>query len=181
MKQIPGFDDEFRPKGQRWFGRVRSIGWMMSFVAVCGVVLAVSVGIQKSRKNRLFGFHRAKRVFPVPRPSALMAGLGQSRKSRPSVFHWDQRAVPVPRLTSPLVPASDRFVVVAAAEIDPTMVVAAPEGIDEAMVFNPERRGGTPVDAMRPQFRVIPVPGDQPGQVPGNALPPPSAIPATPR
>ena len=50
MKRKPGFDDEFRPKGQRWIGRLRSIGWMIIVVAVCGVVIAV-IGGDTIRKN----------------------------------------------------------------------------------------------------------------------------------
>ena len=61
--------------------------------------------------------------------------------------------------------------VVAAAEIDAKMVVAAPEGIDEAMVFDPERRARKAADAAgttRPEIPRHPGPRWQPGQVPGN-------------
>ena len=56
MTRKPGFDDEFRPKGQRWGRRIRSLGWTMSLVVVCGVVLAVTTRIQENPR-------RASRVW----------------------------------------------------------------------------------------------------------------------
>jgi hypothetical protein len=81
---------------------------------------------------------------------------------------------------APVAQERDRFVVMTAAEIDAAMVVVAPAGIDEAMVFNPDRHArqawGAPVGVTP----LIPVPGGQPGQLPYNLVPPGSLNPATP-
>ena len=114
MESKPGFDDEFQPKGQRRLWLVRSIGWMMSVMVVGGIALSVTAGTEKYEKG--------------PRRALLRA----------------RQAVPVPRVGVPLAQARDPFVVVAAAEIDAEMVVVAPAGIDDAMVFNPDRHGQQP-------------------------------------
>ena len=71
---------------------------------------------------------------------------------------------------------------VAPEEIDAKMVIAAPVGIDEAMVFNPETRGRQPAaGAAGPDRFVIPLPDNQPVRMPGNLVPPRSTAPAQPR
>ncbi len=97
------------------------------------------------------------------------------------LLQGSQRTVPIPQVRSACRRRSrDPFVVVAAAEIDAEMVVAAPAGIDEAMVFNPDRRDRQAAGAPVLLTPLIPVPGGRPGQVPGNAIPPRSPMPATP-
>jgi len=72
----------------------------------------------------------------------------------------------------------DPFVIVADASIDPKMAVRAPEGIDEAMVFNSDgRRGQSGPTA--PRARTLPVaperqnPNSAPGPWFGPGGPPP--------
>jgi hypothetical protein len=144
MKRKPGFDDEFHPKGQRWSWPVRSIGRLMIVVAVCGAALSVMVGMGKHKRNARYFPTRVQRRLQAPQVETLGAQ---------------------PR---------DPFVVVAAAEIDAQMVVPAPAGIDEAMVFNPYTRArSSGVDAPAPGSPMIPLPGNPPpGQAPYNVYPP---------
>jgi hypothetical protein len=152
MESKPGFDDEFQPKPQGSSRLVRSIGWMMSVAVVGGVALSVTAGTGKYKKS--------------PRRALLGA----------------RQAVPVPKVGAPLAQAQarDPFVVVAAPEIDAKMVVVAPAGIDEAMVFNPDRDDPEPGSAPAQVTPLVPVPGGQPGQVPYFVVPPGSPKPATP-
>jgi hypothetical protein len=58
-----------------------------------------------------------------------------------------------------LIPADlprDPFVITADASIDPKMVVSAPLGIDEAMVFNPDDHGGLRPLFPGPEFMPVP-------------------------
>jgi hypothetical protein len=50
----------------------------------------------------------------------------------------------------------DPFVITADAWIDPKMVVSAPVGIDEAMVFNPDYHGGFRPLVPGPEFMPVP-------------------------
>jgi hypothetical protein len=152
MKLKPGFDDEFQPKRHRWSLPVRSIGLVMVEVAVCVAVLSVMAGLGKHKRNVRHFSARAPRPVQIPQVNALVAQ---------------------PR---------DSFVVIAAAEIDAKMVVAAPAGIDEAMVFNPYRREKqSEVADPALESPLTPVPGDQPGQVPFYVYPPMLPAPAQPR
>ena len=48
MESKPGFDDEFSSrKDGVWLWLVRSMGWMMSVVAVGGIALSVTAGTEK--------------------------------------------------------------------------------------------------------------------------------------
>jgi hypothetical protein len=107
MKLKPGFDNELQPKAQRRSWPVRSIGRLMVVVAVCGSAWSVMAGTGKHKPNVRFFPARVQRPVQAPQIRALGAQ---------------------PR---------DPFVVVAGAEIDAKMVVPAPAGLDEAMVFNP--------------------------------------------
>jgi hypothetical protein len=143
MKLKPGFDHEFQPKRQRWTGPVRSIGRLMIVVAVCSTALSVMAGTGKHKKNVRYFPARVRRPVQAPQTNALVAQ---------------------PR---------DPFVVVPATEIDAKMVVAAPAGIDDAMVFNPytgERQSaqGAPA-AGSPLMPLYP---GEPVQVPENVWPP---------
>jgi hypothetical protein len=148
----PGFDDEFQPKASNRSWLVRLIGWMMIMLATCGVAISVAAGTGKAKR-------RSKVGLPVLR-----------------------RPIQSPQVKSGLVQPRDPFVVVAGAEIDAKMVVAAPVGIDEAMVFNPETRGWQPAaGAAAPDRFLIPLPGNQPDRMPGSLVPPGSTAPAQPR
>lgn len=151
MKLKSGFDDEFQPKGQQWPWPVRSIGRLMIVVAACGAVLSVMAGTGKHKRNARYFPARVQRPVQGPQVKALVAQ---------------------PR---------DPFVVVAAAEIDAKMVLPAPAGIDEAMVFNPytgERPSGLSAPGLGSPM--TPSPGSQPGQVPYNAYPFQLPAPAQP-
>ena len=87
-----------------------------------------------------------------------------------------QRPVQAPQINALAAQPRDPFVVVAAAEIDAEMVVPAPAGIDEAMVFNPytgERQSAQAAPA--PGSPLMPFPGTQPGQVPDSIILPATA------
>ena len=137
MKRKPGFDDEFQPKGQRVAWPLRSIGLLMIVVTVCGAALSVMAGTGKHKRNLRYYPARVQRRVQAPQTNGLVAQ---------------------PR---------DPFVVVPATEIDAKMVVAAPVGIDEAMVFNPytgQRQSAQGAPA--PGSPLMPLPGTQPGWVP---------------
>ncbi len=151
MKLKPGFDDELQLKGQRWAWPVRSIGRLMIVVAVCGAALSVMAGMGQHIRNVRYFPARAQRPIQAPQTNVLVAQ---------------------PR---------DPFVVVAAAEIDAKMVVAAPAGIDEAMVFNPytgERQSAQAAPALGSPL--MPFPGTQPGQVPEHYYFAPHGLPQWP-
>ena len=157
MKLKPGFDDDFGPKAQPWVWPVRSIGRLLIVVAVCGAALSVMAGTGKQKRNVRHFPARLQRPVPAPQTKALVAR------------------------------ARDPFVVVAASEIDAKMVVAAPAGIDEAMVFNPHtgQRQSAQV-APGPGSSLMPLPGTQPGDVPeyyyfAPRLAPQLPAPAQPR
>ena len=95
--------------------RFASVGRLMIAFGRLVVVLVVRTGIGKQ-----------------PRGSAISI-------PGPQVFPGKARLPVVPGRQVGAAPR-DRFVVIARAEIDPEMVVPAPVGIDEAMVFNPHRR-----------------------------------------
>jgi hypothetical protein len=143
MKFKPGFDHEFQPKRQRWAGPVRSIGRLMIVVAVCSTALSVMAGTAKHKRNVRYFPARVQRRVQAPQINALVAQ---------------------PR---------DPFVVVPAAEIDAKMVVAAPAGIDDAMVFHPYTREQQSVQgAPAPGSLLMPFYEGDPGQVPENVYPP---------
>jgi hypothetical protein len=143
MKRKPGFDDEFQPKGQPWAVPVRSIGRLMIAVAVCSAALSVMAGPAKHKKN--------VRSFPAR----------------------VQRRVQAPQINALVAQPRDPFVVVPSAEIDAKMVVAAPAGIDDAMVFNPYAREQQSVQgAPAPGNLLMPLYEGNPGQVPENVYPP---------
>jgi hypothetical protein len=143
MKLKPGFDDEFQPKPQRWAWPVRSIGRMMIVVAVCGACLSVMVGMGKHKRNVRYFRARVQRPILAPQAQALA------------------------------VQPRDPFVVVASAEIDAMMVVPAPAGIDEAMVFNPyTRERQAALAAPAPGSPLMPDPETQPGQLPDDYFAP---------
>ena len=139
----PDFDDEFQPKRQRWAVPVRSIGRLMIVVAACCAASLVMAGTAKHKKNVRYFPARAQRRDQAPQTNAFVAQ---------------------PR---------DPFVVVPAAEIDAKMVVAAPAGIDDAMVFNPYAREQQSVQgAPAPGSLLMPFYEGNPGQVPENVYPP---------
>jgi hypothetical protein len=143
MKLRPGFDDEFQPKRQRWTVPVRSIGRLMIVVAVCSTALSFMAGTAKHKKNIRYFPAKVQRRHQAPQTNALVAQ---------------------PR---------DPFVVVPAAEIDAKMVVAAPAGIDDAMVFNPYTREQQSVQsAPAPGSLLMPFYEGNPSQVPENVYPP---------
>jgi hypothetical protein len=148
--------DEFQPKGRRSAWSLRSIGRLMIVVAGCSAALSVMAGSGKHKRNLRYYPARVQRRVQAPQTNGLMAQ---------------------PR---------DPFVVVPAAEIDAKMVVAAPAGIDDAMVFNPysrEQQSAQGVPA--PGSLLMPCYGGEPGGVPGNEHPPQSLpqlpAPAQPR
>jgi hypothetical protein len=157
MKLKPDFDDEFQPKGQPWSWPVRSIARLLVVVAVCGSAWSVTAGTRKHKPNVRYFPARVQRPAQAPQ----VKGVGAE-----------------PR---------DPFVVVAAAEIDAKMVVPAPAGLDEAMVFNPYTGArSAEVGAPAPGSLVTPWPDTQPpGQVPYNVYPPQglpqSPVPIQPR
>jgi hypothetical protein len=152
MTLKPGFDDEFQPKGRERSWLVRLIGYIMIVLATCGVAISIAAGPDKPKRR--------------------------SRVALPAV----RRPIQNPQVKPGPVQPQDPFVVVAAEEIDAKMVVAAPVGIDEAMVFDPETRGRQPAaGAAVPDRFLIPLPGNQPGRMPGNVVPPLSTAPAQPR
>jgi hypothetical protein len=61
------------------------------------------------------------------------------------------------------------FVIMASRSLDPKMVVPAPPDIDEAMVFNPESRGRSPL--MAPPTKLTPKPYGVPPRF-GTPTPP---------
>jgi hypothetical protein len=143
MKRKPGFDDEFQPKGQRLAWPLRSIGLLMIVVTVCGAALSVRAGTGKHKRNLRYFPARVQRRDQAPQTNAFVAQ---------------------PR---------DPFVVVPAAEIDAKMVVAAPAGIDDAMVFNPYTREQQSVQgAPAPGSLLMPFYEGNPGRVPENVYPP---------
>jgi hypothetical protein len=151
MTLKPGFDDEFQPKGRERSWLVRLIGWMMIVLATCGVAISVVAGPGKPKR-------RSQVALPAVR-----------------------RRVQNPQVKSGSVQPQDPFVVVAA-EIDAKMVVAAPVGIDEAMVFDPESHNRQQAQgADGPEWFLSPLPGNQPGRMPGNLVSPQSTAPAQPR
>jgi hypothetical protein len=152
MKLKPGFDDELQPKGQPSAWSIRSIAWLMIVVADCGLAIAVIAGAGKH--------NNANRYFPA-------------RVQRPAQF---------PQAKALVVQPSDPFMVIPPAELDAKMVVAAPRGIDEAMVFNPytgERQAGSYTPA--PGGALAPSPVDPRGQVPENGYRPEWYPPTQPR
>ena len=152
MKRKPGFDDEFQPKGQRVAWPLRSIGLLMIVVTVCGAALSVMAGTGKHKRNLRYYPARVQRRVQGPQINALVAQ---------------------PR---------DPFVVVPSAEIDAKMVVAAPAGIDDAMVFNPYTREQQSVQgAPAPGGPLMPFYRGDPGQVPENVYPPQLPAPTPPR
>jgi hypothetical protein len=143
MKLKPGFDDEFQPKRQRSAWPVFSIGRMMIVVAVCGVGLSVLAGMGKHKRNVRYFPARVQRPIPAPQAKALA------------------------------VQPRDQFEVVAAADIDVEMVVPAPVGIDEAMLFNPYTRERQSAQAApAPGSPLMPFPETQPGQLPDGYFAP---------
>ena len=152
MTLKPGFDDEFQPKAPKRFWLVRLIGWMMIISATCGVAISVAAGPNKVKR-------RSQVALPAVR-----------------------RPIRIPQVKSGPVQPRDPFVVVAGAEIDAKMVVAAPVGIDDAMVISPETRGWQPAAGAAALDRfLIPPPGNQPDRMPGSLAPPGSTAPAQPR
>ena len=153
MKLKPGFDDEFQPKGQRCSRPVR---------------VDRLVDDRGGRLRRRLVGH---------------GGNGEAQEESHALhFRGVQRPVQVPQVKAPAAQPRDPFVVVAAAEIDAKMVVPAPAGIDEAMVFNPYSRERQPAHGA-PASRALlaPVPDDQPGQAPYDFDPPESPWPARPQ
>jgi hypothetical protein len=140
MTLKPGFDDEFQPKGRERSWLVRLIGYMMIVLATCGVAISIAAGPDKPKR-------RSQVALPAVR-----------------------RPIQNPQVKPGPVQPQDPFVVVAAVEIDAKMVVAAPVGIDEAMVFDPETRGRKPAAGEA-----------VPDRMPGNVVPPRSTAPAQPR
>jgi hypothetical protein len=152
MKLKPDFDDEFQPKGQMRSWPVHPIGWLLVVAAACAIVCSVTAGMEKRRKSSRYFYPRVKRPVQVPQ---VNAGLPQPR---------------------------DPFVVMATAEIDAKMVVAAPAGIDEAMVFNPDsQQRQQALDAADPEGALVPIPGGEPGPVPGYFYPRLEPAPVRPR
>jgi hypothetical protein len=106
-----------------------------------------------------------KRAEKVRRYPASVPGVVADGQARPIV------AVP-----------PDRFVIEAPAELDRPMVVAAPSGIDEAMVFNP----GAGPELFQQVVRqgagsLVPLPGEQANPLPERLDPPQWYPPAPPR
>ena len=146
MEFKPGFDDELLLKHRQRRWPFRSIGSLMIVVAACGIVLTVFA--VRSRKQ-------ATMKWPQVRPRPLLT-LAQLRAQNP----------PANALMEQL---PDRFVTMADPSIDPRMVVAAPAGIDDAMVFNPNVRRAQPGLA---------APGaGQPPNIPKGQLAKPAARP----
>ena len=151
-----GFDDEFRPKVHKSGSPVRSIGLLLIGLATCGTAVTVMGGVGKRNEQRR---------FPVPQT---------------------QRPVKIRQIKGPLVQPRDAFMVVAPADIDPKMVVAAPPGIDEAMVFNPESRDQTVAPSgTAPGRLLVPLPVVPPGGAPvrrcASRVTPAGATPLNPK
>jgi hypothetical protein len=154
MKPSPDldFDDELQPKGERRLRRLRSIGRLIAVVAVCCLAVAVIAGMGKHKRHGRYVTAKTRAPIPQLQAKAVMAQ---------------------PR---------DPFVITAAADIDAKMVIPAPAGIDEAMVFNPytgkrQQGQGAPV----PGNPLESVPADPQGEVPEGYLPPQRPVPAQPR
>jgi hypothetical protein len=96
VKPNPGFDDEIRLKGSRWWWPVRSIGRLMLVVAASALTMAIIAGTV------------GHKITP------------KQRTSRARVPVMNPPALPI---ASQL---PDPFVIVADATIDPKMVVPAP-------------------------------------------------------
>ena len=131
----------FRADMRRWHWRIRSIVLSMIVLALSG--LALQAGPIPRRR-------------PAPQPMKLIPIPGGRFAVQGGVAN-PQLGIPRP---------SDRFVIIAPAELDPRMVVRARADLDAEMVFNPEtgRRGLAP--ANRPPIIVAPVPGQAPAPVP---------------
>jgi hypothetical protein len=148
MKPKPLFDDELPPRPGRSWWLSRSIGTLMIVVAVSALVLAFVA----ERSRRLAA---AKQPPSRPRPILTAARL---RRQIPQT----KRLLSQPR---------DPFLIMADASIDPKMVVAAPMGIDDAMVVN--RGGQSPqLGLIAPRAGVPPIPPTRRGpiRIPGPRL-----------
>ena len=150
MKLRPGFDDELQPKRRAW--------------CLAGP-FDRPIDDRGGRLWADLGRH---------------GGNGEAQRGTyvrlPRRFQHDPA---VPQVKAPAAQPRDPFVVVAAAEIDAKMVVPAPAGIDEAMVFNPVHRQQRVVTGCSgPGESLIPLPVDPPGQVPENDVLPQAPAPA---
>jgi hypothetical protein len=131
MKLKPEFDVEFPPKPRRRWWPFRSIGSLMLLV----LAIALGLAIMAERASRQQAI--ANRALPRLRTKSAVW----------QVPPREQQAKP------PVIPLRDRFVITADASIDAKMVVPAPEGIDDAMVFNPDVRARLP-KAIAPRLAV---------------------------
>jgi hypothetical protein len=118
-------------------------------------------------------------MIVVAASALVLAFLAERSRQKQAVAAWS-RWGPRPKSTVPGAPGlnlqakaienrrRNPFVIVAEASIDPKMVVRAPEGIDEAMVFNPNRRRGQS-GPTAPRARNPPVApeGQNPNSAPG--------------
>jgi hypothetical protein len=144
MQRRPGFDPEFVKRGLKSWRPIRSIGLLMTLVAACGLLLGIA----------LAGTRKPATVVTTAVPAvALPAVLVQP--------------------FSPPAQLRDPFVRLADTSIDPRMVIPAPEGLDDAMVFDPEGRRASPEVIVQP-----PAGSEYPPVVPNSA---PRSAPAHPR
>ncbi len=112
MRPKVELDPEFlsRPKPKSRYLAVRSLGRLMTLIALSGLVLAAYAGRPRLRSAG----PSAKRFMPVPKTPGMSQPL------------------PVP-------PSSDRSIIVAPPGVDEAMIITADAGVDEAMIVTPER------------------------------------------
>jgi len=163
MKPKPSFDPDFHVISRRWYWSARSIGRLVIGVVFFGLTLAAMA-------------ERSTRRVPKWR---VQPGLSRN----PTVFQGPGQG---PRAKAVVGQPREPFVMLASAGIDAEMVVQAPVGIDEAMVFNPTSGDQPPVLTAPPLApRVVPVPGQRPGPIPDRSSPlrkaPRLPAPARPR
>ena len=127
MKPNQDFDDEITLKSTRRWSPVRLI-WLLIFVAiVSAATLEIIAGT--------FRHH-------ISISAKYMTGIQVPIATLPLLVLTDQ--------------PHDPFVITADPSIDPKMVVSAPLGIDEAMVFNPDDHGGLRPLFPGPEFMPVP-------------------------
>jgi hypothetical protein len=107
-----------KPGPGHWSWPLRSIGRLMTLVALSG--LALAVWTEGSRRPNV--------------PPAIRIPLRRAPRAQ---------ALDLPRTRLPA--ERDRSVIVAPGGIDEAMIKRAPEGIDDAMIFNPLEPRRAPV------------------------------------
>ena len=152
MKPKPDLDPDFAADSRWWSVWVRAIGLRTLVIALAGSILC--------------GLTLACRV------SAMAGDAVAQTNGRVVVL---QKPGQAPRAKALTRSPRDRFVVMARANIDPEMIVPAPAGIDEAMVFTEDegRLVRWTVVAPRPGVPAVAVPGYLPIPQPRTGDPPP--------